>query len=120
MLEVLLNVLAVIGIIVVGGFVVVFLGNLLLSALDSSSKNNNQNNNVPQQPTYYDQPQQITYQQQPVVMQEPVKQVGYEEVDLKKAQEEEERLNGRSQELDEAYAKLKEEQEALRQEKLKF
>ena len=121
MLDVLLNVLAVIGIIVVGGFVVVFLGNLLLSALDSSSKSR-KDDNFPQQPTYYDQPQQITYApvQQPVVMQEPVKQVGYDEVDFKKAQEEEAALNGKAQQLNEEYAKLEQEKEALRQEKLRF
>ena len=37
MLDVLLNVLAVIGIIVVGGFVVIFLGNVLLTVLDSDN-----------------------------------------------------------------------------------
>ena len=54
MLEVLLNVLAVIGLIVVGGFVVVFLGNLFLNVFDSSSK---EKNSQPQQPQQYYQAQ---------------------------------------------------------------
>ena len=123
MLEVLLNVLAVIGIIVVGGFVVVFLGNLLLSVLDSSSKDKNTNDVQPQQ--YYQQmPEQITYHAPapaPTYVEEPKYQVEeYSDVDMSKAAEEEALLAQRNSKLDDEYAKLREEQEALRQERLKF
>ncbi len=120
MLEVLLNVLAVIGIIVVGGFVVVFLGNLLLNVLDSESrskKDKKEENEVqPEQITYSQaqaQPQQLNY-----VEPEPVNSAEYTDVDLQKANEEEAALNGQS--LDEAYARLRAEEEAFRQEREKF
>ncbi len=119
MLEVLLNVLAVIGIIVVGGFVVVFLGNLLLNVLDSESRSKKDK----EQQVEPVQPEQITYQAQPQPEQlnyiEPEPQAQeYTDVDLAKAKEEEEALNGQS--LDEAYAKLRAEEEAFRQERAKF
>ena len=123
MLDVLLNVLAVIGIIIVGGFVVVFLGNLLLNVLDSESraKKDTKEENVvqPEQITYTQaqqpqpQPQQLNY-----VEQEPEQTQGYADVDLQKADEEEAALN--DQKLDEAYARLRAEEEAFRQEREKF
>lgn len=121
MLEVLLNVLAVIGIIVVGGFVVVFLGNLLLNVLSSDSKEkktnetNNQPANVePQQITYaqVNEPSQLNYTEEPLAEE-------YQEVDFSKAEQEQSALN-QNQELDDAYAKLRAEEEAFRQERLKF
>ena len=67
MLEVLLNVLAVIGIIVVGGFVVIFLGNVLLTVLDSD--NSKKSRKEPdQQPTYM-----INQGPVPMQIQEPVR-----------------------------------------------
>ena len=120
MLDVLLNVLAVIGIIVVGGFVVVFLGNLLLNVLDSESRAKKEKHEEaevqPEQITYTQtqaqaQPQQLNYV-------EPEQTQEYTDVDLQKANEEEAALNG--QNIDEAYAKLKAEEEAFRLEREKF
>ncbi len=108
---VLLNVLAIIGIIIAGGFLIFFLGDLLLSILDP--KNNSLNDKEKQQG--YDQynqpqrlqeptkPQELTYiptqpiyeQTQPVYEKpKPQEQVSpvYKEVDLVKALEEERRL----------------------------
>ena len=120
MLDVLLNVLAVIGIIVVGGFVVVFLGNLLLNVLDSESKAKKEKHEEaevqPEQITYTQtqaqaQPQQLNYV-------EPEQTQEYTDVDLQKANEEEAALNAKN--LDDAYAKLKAEEEAFRLEREKF
>jgi flagellar basal body-associated protein FliL len=86
MLDVLLNVLAVIGIIVVGGFIVVFLGNLLLNVLDSSSKDREEERQ-PQQ-TY--QPEQITYNEpQQYLENNYATSQQYQEIDYAKALEEE-------------------------------
>ncbi len=120
MLDVLLNVLAVIGIIIVGGFVVVFLGNLLLNVLDSESRSNKEKkeeNNVQVEQITYSQmqtpPQQINY-----IEPESVNSTEYTDVDLRKAKEEEAALNG--QNIDEAYARLRAEEEAFRKEREKF
>ena len=120
MLDVLLNVLAVIGIIIVGGFVVVFLGNLLLNVLDSESRPNKEKkeeNNVQVEQITYSQmqtpPQQINY-----IEPESVNSTEYTDVDLRKAKEEEAALNG--QNIDEAYARLRAEEEAFRKEREKF
>ncbi len=120
MLDVLLNVLAVIGIIIVGGFVVVFLGNLLLNVLDAESRSKNE-----KKEENYIQPEQITYTQaqpQPqrlnYIEPEPYQTQDYTDIDLQKASEEEAKLNGKD--LDEAYARLRAEEEAFRQEREKF
>ena len=110
MLEVFLNVLAVIAIIVVGGFVVVFLGNLLLSVLDSESRAKNENK---ENANY--QPEQITYSQEPQKLIEDTQveeqeNNQYEDVDFDKANQEEMELH--KSELDEAYEKLRAEKEA--------
>ena len=129
MIEALINVLAVLGIIVVGGFVVVFLGNVLLTVLDSDNSKKNREPQQPQQPTYI-QPAQPEMQQ----LQEPVKYLEeqnqavaseYSDVDFEKALEEERMLNGYTEqpkvdETEEAFARLRAEEEAFRQERLRF
>ena len=84
MLDVLLNVLAVIGIIVVGGFIVVFLGNLLLNVLDSSAKDKEEK----QQPQQNYQPEQITYNEsQKYLENNYAMPQQYQEIDFAKALE---------------------------------
>ena len=130
MLEVLLNVLAVIGIIVVGGFVVIFLGNVLLTVLDSD--NSKKSRKEPdQQPTYM-----INQGPVPMQIQEPVRLIEeprpepvmtqYADVDFEKAKEEERLLYGfntpqpKQEPTEDAFAKLRAEEEAFRQERLRF
>ena len=128
MLDVLLNVLAVIGIIVVGGFVVIFLGNVLLTVLDSD--NSKKSKKEPeQQPTYMIQQGPV-----PMQLQEPARLIEeprpepvveqYADVDFEKAKEEERLLNGYAQpqqeSAEDAFAKLRAEEEAFRQERLRF
>ena len=128
MLDVLLNVLAVIGIIVVGGFVVIFLGNVLLTVLDSD--NSKKSKKEPeQQPTYMIQQGPV-----PMQLQEPTRLIEeprpepvveqYADVDFEKAKEEERLLNGYAQpqqeSAEDAFAKLRAEEEAFRQERLRF
>lgn len=131
MLDVLLNVLAVIGIIVVGGFVVIFLGNVLLTVLDSDNSKKSRKEPEQQQPTYMIQQGPVPMQiQEPVrLIEEPKPEpvmTQYEDVDFEKAKEEERLLNGYTQpqpqqeSAEDAFAKLRAEEEAFRQERLRF
>lgn len=121
MFDVFFSVLAILGIIVVGGFVVVFLGNLLLTVLSGESSIKS----AKEQP----EPQQITYiQPQLEQVIEPISEDfavnDFEDVDIEKANEEEYNINNeqntRESELSDAFAKLKAEEEAFRAERLKF
>lgn len=87
--SVLLNVLAIIGIIIAGGFVVFFLGDLLISIYDpnnSALKIKKKDVNQMQQIQQPEKPQEITYTQ-----------TKYDSVDYNKALEEEKMLKSQSQ-----------------------
>lgn len=130
---VLLNVLAIIGIIVAGGFLIFFLGDLLLSVLDpSSSALKDKNKQVEQQPVQVQErvkPQELTYE----VKEEKPKVVEYtspyKEVDMQKALEEEKALFAHVEEKnvveerqptpEEIFNRLKEEERLYNERKIK-
>ena len=134
--EVLLNVLAIIGIIVAGGFLIFFLGDLLLSILDpeNSALRKNKNKNRQQE-------QERIEQKQEVLTYAPIMEEKHQEVDYDKAIEEEKMLiapqevekeeeldlnfgiqepaKTNEENLEDSFAKLREEEERYIQEKLK-
>lgn len=141
--SVLLNVLAIIGIIVAGGFLIFFLGDLLLSILDpenSALKSKKKEEKVMEEYLPYQEQQRLQEsEKQEYLSYAPYKKTEekYEEVDYNKALEEKKLLQETEQPVevvenpsvvineipekneDDMFAQLRAEEEAFKQEKLK-